>query len=505
MSHLQPGLDIHVSPFNSHLTPIYIPQNASQFHPGPIWSHPGPKVCVSPPSRPHLTPIHIARFASHPHPGSTSSASRTQDLHLSFISVMSPLLSVRQDCNSPASRSHLTPSWFLNLCLTSIQYMSHPHPGPDIRVTSSFRSHLVSIQVLIQVPRMASHSMQVPSQLTQDTRLLFHLHPSNTSPEFGSQDSRFILTSFYVTFHRYTGPKIHASPLSRSRLTSSTFSTSFVTHLHPVCVSLPSRTWFKCIKVPICTHPLHWCCISHPSRSWEEHLNSIQITSLTHLGLQMCISPPSRSRLTSVQIPIFVSRLHTGRISPPFRSWRLHLSFIQVPSHPHPCLEICVSPLSISCLISIQVTRTAPLLHPGSPPSRPLDSYFTCNLLCPGLKNFTSSPSSSHSSPIHISKCASNLHSGLVSPLSRSEDSCLASIQVVSYLHVVLENCISAPWGSHLTLIEVSNFASRLHPGPFSIPSSFWNLHLTSIQVLFSSVPTPRFASHLHLGSNSRV
>ena len=334
MSHLQPGLDIHVSPFNSHLTPIYIPQNASQFHPGPIWSHPGPKVCVSPPSRPHLTPIHIARFASHPHPGSTSSASRTQDLHLSFISVMSPLLSVRQDCNSPASRSHLTPSWFLNLCLTSIQYMSHPHPGPDIRVTSSFRSHLVSIQVLIQVPRMASHSMQVPSQLTQDTRLLFHLHPSNTSPEFGSQDSRFILTSFYVTFHRYTGPKIHASPLSRSRLTSSTFSTSFVTHLHPVCVSLPSRTWFKCIKVPICTHPLHWCCISHPSRSWEEHLNSIQITSLTHLGLQMCISPPSRSRLTSVQIPIFVSRLHTGRISPPFRSWRLHLSFIQVPSHP---------------------------------------------------------------------------------------------------------------------------------------------------------------------------
>ena len=64
-SHYQPR------PFNSHLTSIYIPQNASQFHPGPISSHPGPKVCVSPPSRPHLTPIHIARFASHLHPGST--------------------------------------------------------------------------------------------------------------------------------------------------------------------------------------------------------------------------------------------------------------------------------------------------------------------------------------------------------------------------------------------------------------------------------------------------
>ena len=439
-SHYQPRPDNHVSSparsrysFNSHLTPIYIPQNASQFHPGPISSHPGPKVCASPPSRPHLTPIDIARFASHLHPGSTSFASRSRGLHLTSISVMSPLLSVRQDCNSPASRSHLTPSRFLNLCLTSIQYMPHIHPGPDIRVTSSFRSHLVSIQVLVKVQEWHLSSIQVPSQLTQDTRLLFHLHPSTTSPELRSQDSRLTLTSFYVTSHLYTGPKIHAPPLSRSHLTSSTFSTSFVTHLHPGCVSPPSRTWFKCIKVPICTHPLHWCCVSHPSRSWEQHLNSIQITSLTHLGLQMCISPPSRSRLTSVQIPICVSHLHTSRISPPFRSWRLHLSFIQVPSHPHPCLEICVSLLSISCLISIQVTRTASLLHPGptTPPARSLDSYFTSNLLCPGLKNFTSSPSSSHLSSIHISKSASYLHSGLVSPLSRSEDSCLASTQVI--------------------------------------------------------------------------
>ena len=368
MSHLQPGLDIHVSPFNSHLTPIYIPQNASHVHPGPISSHPGPNVCVSPPSRPHLTPIHIARFASHPHPGSTSSASRSQDLHLTFISVMSPLLSVRQDCNSPASRSHLTPSRFLNLCLTSIQYMPHLHPGPDIRVTSSFRSHLVSIQVLIQVPRMASQ-----------------LHPSPISAHPGHETFVSPPSKYHFTWIRVPGFTSHShlllchvSPLYRSqdlRLTSIQVPSHFIHLLNFICVSPPSRTWFKCIKVPICTHPLHWCCVSHPSRSWEEHLNSIQITSLTHLGLQMCISPPSRSRLTSVQIPIFVSRLHTGRISPPFRSWRLHLSFIQVPSHPHPCLEICVQPLSISCLISIQVTRAASLLHPGpaSPPSRPLD------------------------------------------------------------------------------------------------------------------------------------
>ena len=104
----------------------------------PSHSHPHRKICISPASRFHLICIQDPRFASH--------------LHLCHVSP----LSVRQDCNSPASRCHLTPSRFLNLCLTSIQYMPHLHPGPDIRVTSSFRSHLVSIQVLIQVPRMAS-------------------------------------------------------------------------------------------------------------------------------------------------------------------------------------------------------------------------------------------------------------------------------------------------------------------------------------------------------------
>ena len=229
-SHYQPRHDIHVSPFISHLTPIYIPQNASQFHPGPISSHPGPNVSVSPPSRPHLTPIHIARFASHLHPGSTSSASRSQDLHLTSISVMSPLLSVRQDCNSPASRSHLTPSRFLNLCLTSIQSMPHLHPGRDIRVTSSFRSHLVSIQVLIQVPRMASQ-----------------LHPSPISAHPGHETFVSAPSKYHFTWIRVPGFTSHShlllchvSPLYRSvslhppsQLHLWLTSIQVVSHLHP--------------------------------------------------------------------------------------------------------------------------------------------------------------------------------------------------------------------------------------------------------------------------------
>ena len=444
-SHLHPG---HIS------TPIQVKTIAYHFHPGPIspsaktWysclissqvsiftSH--HSVHISPPStfrKLHLSfiqvpshPIQVPRFLSHLHQGPISRPSISQNLHLtctqvprfsSHLSVTSPLLSSRQGSISPASRSHLTPSRFLNLCLASMQVTFHLHPGPDIRVTPPFRSHLGSIQVLIQVPRITSH-------LTQDRRLVFHLHPSTTSPAFESQDSCLTLTSFYVTSHLHSGPKNHASPLSMSLLTSSTFSTSFATHLHPGCVSPPFRTWFKCIKVPICTYPLHRCCVSPPSRSWEQHLTPPP-------GLRMCVSPESRSRLSSVQILIFVSHLYTGHISPPLRSWELHLSFIQVPSHPIPCLETCVSPLSISCLTSIQVTRATSLLHlgPVSPPSRSLDSYFTSNLLCPGLKNFISSPYRSHLTPMHISKRASYHYSGIVRPLSRWEDSCLTSIQV---------------------------------------------------------------------------
>ena len=95
-SHHKPRPDIHVSsPARSQYScltiqvtshPIYIPQIASQLHPGPISSHPGPKVCVSLPSRPHFTPIHISKFASHLHPGNISSARRYQDFHLTSLS-----------------------------------------------------------------------------------------------------------------------------------------------------------------------------------------------------------------------------------------------------------------------------------------------------------------------------------------------------------------------------------------------------------------------------------
>ena len=187
----------------------------------PFHSHPYLKICISPASRFHLICTQVPRFSSD-------------------LSVTYPLFSSRQDCILLASRPHITPSRFLNLCLASMQVTFHLHPGPDIRVTSPFRSHLGSIQVLIQVPRIASQ-----------------LHPSPISPHQGqktcvSPPSKYHLTcirvpgftstvtSFYVTSHLHSGSKNHSSPLSIShtlhlpyqlhlRLTS----IQVVSHLHP--------------------------------------------------------------------------------------------------------------------------------------------------------------------------------------------------------------------------------------------------------------------------------
>ena len=170
-------------------------------------------------------------------------------------------------------------------------------------------------------------------------------------------------------------------------------------------------------------------------------LTSVHVMSHFHPSHQNCIAAPSRSCLTSIQIPGFVFPLQPV-VS---RSREFHFISIQVPFHPHAYLKTCVLPLFRSRLTFLQIRRFVSHLHPGQ------------------------------------------------------------SIQVVSYLHVGPENCISAPWGL------------------ISPPSKSQILHLTSIQVLsqpqaafeictsplarscLSSVPTPRFASYFHLGYNIHV
>ena len=278
----------------SHLIP-YRPQGFCLTSiKAPFHSHPYLKICISPASRFHLICTQVSRFSYH-------------------LSVTSPLLSSRQDCISPASRSHLTPSRFLNLCLASMQVTFHLHPGPDIRVTPPFRSHLGSIQVLIQVPRIASQ-----------------LHPSPISPHPGqktcvSPPSKYHLTCIRVpVFMSHSHLLLcHDSPPFRSqesRLSSIHVPSYFIHLLNFICDSPPSRLCLTSIQNLI---EMHKGPNMHLSPTSMLRLTSIQvIRTASHPppGLRMCVSPQSRSRLSSVQILIFVSHLYTGRISPPLRS-----------------------------------------------------------------------------------------------------------------------------------------------------------------------------------------
>ena len=163
-------------------------------------------------------------------------------------------------------------------------------------------------------------------------------------------------------------------------------------------------------------------------------LTSVHIMSHFHPSHQSYIAAPSGSCLTSIQVPGFVFHLQPV-VS---RSQEFHFISIQVPSHPHAYLKTCVLPLFWYRPTSLQMRRFVSHLHPGQ------------------------------------------------------------SIEVVSYLHVGPENCISAPSKSqilHLTSIQV-----------LSQPQAAFEICTSPLsKSCLSSIPTPRFPFHLHLGSNIHV
>ena len=154
-------------------------------------------------------------------------------------------------------------------------------------------------------------------------------------------------------------------------------------HTHPCTASLPSRSEVSCL---ICIHVT-----SPPFKSWYLDHNSIHVLSHTNprfdinawtpsrsrltsiqvpwLAFQphpvasqfqpgpistlssflwMGVSPPSMPRLTSIQFLIVASLLHPHRVSPPPRSWYLHPISIHVASHLQVArCETCSSALSM--------------------------------------------------------------------------------------------------------------------------------------------------------------
>ena len=86
-----------------------------------------------------------------------------------------------ENCMSVPSRHHPNQSNLLDLCLVSIQVLSHLKTGSKILVSPSSRWHLNSIQIVITISQLHSDPFSNPYR-SQDVHLkpihvLPHLHP----------------------------------------------------------------------------------------------------------------------------------------------------------------------------------------------------------------------------------------------------------------------------------------------------------------------------------------
>ena len=132
------------------------------------------------------------------------------------------------------------------------------------------------------------------------------------------------------------------------------------------------------IHVLIFATHLHPGDVSVPFRSLELHLNSIHVQSQAHPDLKMCASPISWPCLICIQVSRFLHQLLQCTFSSPSRPRKMQINSNQ--AHKKLILvRMCASPPSKSCLTSFQVPKFMSHLHPcaGSFPSRCKDSYLT--------------------------------------------------------------------------------------------------------------------------------
>ena len=269
-----------------------------------------PDISISHPSNWHLISIQVLKISSQLHPGPISNTPRPGDVHLNSTQVLCPCITflLHTDHVSP---QHM--SWYLHPTSIQVQKItSQLHPSP----ISPYSGLMICTSTL-------SRSHFSPTQMSI---FVFHLYPGNVKPWSRSQDLH--LTSKEVPSHLHPGHRIRVSAPSRCHLT-------------------PIQLWKFATKLHLCSVPphLHPGHISSQSRFKYLHITSIQVMSIVHPGLKMCVTHPSRSYLTHIQIPISFSHLHPCTVSLPPKS-------------------------EISCLICIQVSGWASHLHPcpGSPP-----------------------------------------------------------------------------------------------------------------------------------------
>ena len=402
-SHPRPGLDIWIWPpprlLNSRLISIHVASHLN----------PGHQNCISAPSKHHHNPIQDSRYVFRLHPGPISSGSGYKYSSLTSIYVrFQPNL-------GPYSRHHPTLHPQTTTPTPYPQAASQLHLGPDIHISPQSRSRLTSIHVWRCMAHLYPCPVSPPTR--PSIKVAFHLKPY--ADICISPPSRWCITSMKFPIF---ASELHPDPISKPSKSHDVCLTSIqaLSYIRPsyrILVSPPSKYHIASIQVPIFASQLHPgadICVWHLTTSWDVLLISIHVQSHHHLGLEIWVSPPSMSRLISIQALIFASHLipcwirylnsiqvpktaHEllpGHISNPSRYQNVDVKCVQVLSNLHPGTKILVSPTSMYCLTSIQVPR----FHLGpnisaSPPSRScITSIQATSHFQPSMGNCISTP-----------------------------------------------------------------------------------------------------------------
>ena len=321
--------------------------------------------------------------------------------------------------------------------LTSIQVVSHPDAGPHICVSPQSMWRLS----YIQFPKIASQLYPGPSQSYPECYTCFSSPSQYPSPVSTVDHKIFVSTP---SMYCLTSGNVHEFNIPP-----------------PCCISPPSRCRYSHLISIQVAYPLQPALIGQPP-FWF-HLITIQVETWISPPSTSRLTPtkapysyislPSRSRFTSTHVQTFASHLNPGNESTLFCSWELHLSS-QVPLQGLAGLKFTssVHPILAS-------------LAPRSPNS--------CNLP----------------------------HLCTVSSVSRSLDSNLTSIHVMSHLQPGPEFGVSPHSRSHVTSIQVTRIAHHLHPSPIPTFPCIKICSLTQSRSHRTPIHFLRLTSHLNLRS----
>ena len=231
-----------------------------------------------------------------------------------------------------------------DVCLNSIQVPPHLHPGLEICVSSSSMWRLTSMQA----PKIASQlhiSIPTTPSRIQDMcltsiQVLSHLDPGPNN--LLSPPYMYCLNPIQVHIVTSHLPPDSVSTPSRSWYSCVT-SIKVTSHLHPGLKMYGTLLSMPCL---ISNQAIHQGCVSPQPMSWYLHLTTIQVTYHLHQVSEICISAPSRSYLKAIQVSRCVSHIHSGPVSDLSKLQNSCLTSIQLPPSLHPSPYIHISPPS---------------------------------------------------------------------------------------------------------------------------------------------------------------